>query len=256
MNISGARPRFGWLHVLSLGAVIVLGAVLIGTAAAAPTRGDIDPVRGDLDTADHATEWGPLSQYDRNLLINVKWANLWEGPTSQQIADRSTNPKVQAVATQLGQEHHALDAAVAEVAERVGVSLPEQANPLQQGWTRDILGRSGSDADTVWANITRRAHGSVFMLIAQVRAQTRNDAIRSFAQRADETVMRHMTLLESTGLVRLDSLYVGSIEAAPRQPVPSHRELLVGGLAALIAALLTVVAVRAFARYEPRTSTE
>ena len=252
--LPGRRARLSawWLVAATTLCAILAG----GPAAAAAGGGGIDPIRGDLDTTDHATSWGPLSQYDRNLLINVKWANLWEGPTSERIAERSTNPKVQAVAAQLSREHHALDAAVEQVAAQVGVTLPDQANPLQQAWEREILGKSGADADTTWANITRQAHGTVFMLIAQVRAQTRNDVIRAFAQQADETVMRHMTLLESTGLVRSDALYVGSTATAFHQPMPSRRDWTIGIVVGFLALLLTIAVVRAFARHEPRTALE
>lgn len=225
-----------------------------GALASRGSAGDIDPVRGDLDTSDWSTPWGPLSQYDRNLLINVKWANLWEGPTSERIAERSVNPRVRAVAAQLSREHHALDDAVGQAAGRLGVPLPETANPLQQAWQTEILAKSGAAADDAWANITRQAHGSVFMLIALVRSTTRNDVIRDFAQAAVNTVMRHMTLLESTGLVRSDALYVGSGDMAPHQPMPDRDELVLGIAAALLVLVLTVVVVRAGARYEPRTT--
>jgi putative membrane protein len=242
---------------------VFLPTVFLGGSAAsayAPdpavrgTAADIDPVRGDLDTSDWDTPTGPLSQYDRNLLIHVKWANLWEGPTSERLAERSANPRVRAVAAQLSREHHALDTAVAEAAGKVGVPLPDTANPLQQAWLTGILAQSGTAADDSWANITRQAHGTIFMLIAQVRSTTRNDVIREFAQAAVTTVLRHMTLLESTTLVRSDALYIGSGDMAPHQPMPNRDELILGVAAALIVLILTVVLVRAGARYEPRST--
>lgn len=30
------------------------------------------------------TQWGPLGPADRDLLVKVRQANLWEGPTGQQ----------------------------------------------------------------------------------------------------------------------------------------------------------------------------
>jgi predicted outer membrane protein len=216
----------------------------------------IDPVRGDESSAIWQTPSGPLSQYDRNLLINVRWANLWEGPTSERIAQQTTNPKVRAVAQQLSREHHALDAVVLSTAKQLDVPLPDVPGTLQQAWSREILAKTGDAADDAWANITREAHGTVFMLIAQVRAQTQNDVIRAFAQTADETVMRHMTLLESTALVRSNSLYVGSMALAPHQPMPRAQVLVLGGAVALIMLILSLVVVRAYARYEPRVAAE
>jgi hypothetical protein len=94
------------------------------------------------------------------------------------------------------------------------------------------------------------------MLIAQVRATTYNDVIREFAQAAVNTVLRHMTLLESTGLVQSDALYIGSGDMTPYQPVPGRDELFLGIAAALGVLILAVVLVRAGARYEPRPAPE
>ncbi|GGP68116.1 DUF4142 domain-containing protein [Saccharothrix coeruleofusca] len=253
--------------LLPLSAVLLLLLFPAASVAAGQEKGaaperagqpavDFDPVRGDDNTADWDTPWGPLSQYDRNLLINVRWANLWEGPTSEQMAQRSTNPKVKAVAEQLSKEHHVLDVMVAETVAKLGVPLPDSPTPLQQSWIDEILGKSGSAADDAWSNITREAHGSIFMSIAQVRTATQNDLMREFAQIANEYVLRHMTLLESTGLVRASSLYVGSTDGAPHQIMPSWRELVLGIALACLVVVLTFLAVRMGARYEPRTAAE
>lgn len=215
---------------------------------------DIDPVRGDENPADLDTQWGPLSQYDRNLLINVRWANLWEGPTSRQVAQRSTNSRVRAVAGQLSEEHHVLDGLLADTVARLAMPVPDSPTPLQRAWQEEILGKTGHAADDAWANLTREAHGTIFLLIAQVRTSTRNDVMRAFAQTANEYVMRHMTLLESTGLVRESSLFVGSTDGAPHQPLPGRGGWLVGVALALAVVVGTFLVVRVFARYEPRAA--
>jgi hypothetical protein len=43
-------------------------------------------------------------------------------------------------------------------------------------------------------------------VVAAVRAGTRNDMVRSFAETAVTVVMKHMALLESTGLVDFGAL--------------------------------------------------
>ncbi|MEC3982832.1 hypothetical protein QMK34_47265, partial [Amycolatopsis sp. H20-H5] len=52
------------------------------------------------------------------------------------------------------------------------------------------------------------AYGSLFGLASQVRASTRDDDVRAFAQAAVDTFLRHMTLLESTGVAETTSLMV------------------------------------------------
>ncbi|MTD55812.1 DUF4142 domain-containing protein [Amycolatopsis pithecellobii] len=261
----GARPSG---LVTRLSAVLTLAFVLFAVtapAAAAQTPpsphghgspGDapaMDPgTTGDQDTSIWDTPWGPLSQYDRNLLINVRWANLWEAPSSDETAQRTTNSKVRTAAEQMMTDHHILDEAVLGVAAKLNVAMPTTPTPLQQSWQQEIHEKTGRDADDAWANLTREAHGTIFMLLATVRAQTKNDMVRDFAQQGVDIVMRHMTLLESTGLVRSTSLYVGSMASAPYQVMPSKNKLFVGiGLAVLVL-LGTFAVVRIAARYNPR----
>jgi putative membrane protein len=257
-------PRFAGRRVLAVAAVAFLVLCVTSTPATAAmgpglsstfrlaAENDDNNKYGDQDPSDWTTPWGLLSQYDRNLLINVKWANLWEAPTSGQIAAQSLNPKVRAVGDKLMNDHHQLEHTVAEAAAKLKVTLPDSATPLQQTWQKEILAKKGAAADDAWANITRQAHGTVFLLIATVRASTRNDVIRAFAQSADEIVMRHMTWLESTGLVRSDSLLVASIDSAPYQVIPSWNKIVLGIVLACIVFVGTFAVVRVCARYGPR----
>lgn len=254
------RFLFGW--ALPLFAVMFMSLCAAPAATGAPASAaaaqpvSADEFTEDQDTADWDTASGPLSQYDRNLLINVRWANLWEAPTSERIAERTTNPRVRAAANQLMSDHHELDRVVTEVAEKLNVPLPGKPTPLQRAWQDEILGKSGTEADDAWANITRRAHGTIFMSIGMVRVLTRNDDIRAFAQAGSEIVMRHMTLLESSGLVRSSSIVVGSTEAAPHQVLPDWHRVVLGIVLGLLALVATLAIVRACAGYTPRTGAE
>ncbi|MGO4431485.1 hypothetical protein AB4Z54_75030, partial [Streptomyces sp. MCAF7] len=58
----------------------------------------------------------------------------------------------------------------------------------------------------VFANRLRAAHGKVFGLVAQVRAQSENSMVRSLATRANAVVLDHITVLEDTGLVDFEAL--------------------------------------------------
>jgi putative membrane protein len=237
------------------GAAADAGAAMDDHGPAGMALGDDENVSGDQDPADHDTPSGPLSQYDRNLLINVRWANLWEAPISDVMAARSANARVREVAATLAKDHHNLESVVTDAATRLGVPLPGSPTPLQQQWMADISSKSGTPADEDYANYVREAHGTIFMLISQVRAQTRNDVMRAFAQRANDIVMRHMTLLESIGMVRSSSLYVGSTETAPYQILPSRNKVLLGIVLGVFVFVGTFAVVREVAR-SPRESAE
>jgi hypothetical protein len=86
----------------------------------------------------------------------------------------------------------------------------------------------------------REAHGIVLPLLAEVRISTRNDLVRAFATDGTLYVTRHITYLESTGLVDYSAL------PAPKSPgllsgAAYWSDLLVPGLvfiACLLAATL------------------
>jgi predicted outer membrane protein len=147
------------------------------------------------------TQWGPLGPADRDLLVKVRLAGLWEAPTGQQASQQGSTPQVRELGAFLATQHADLDAQVRQVADQLGVLLPTQANAQQQGWMKEISAATGADYDRIFVQRLREAHGIVLPIINQVRVSTRNDLIRKFADTSDAFVQRHMEHLEATGLV-------------------------------------------------------
>ncbi len=159
------------------------------------------------------TQWGPLGPADRDLLVKVRQANLWEGPTSQQATQQASSPAVREVGEHLATEHADLDVQTRKVADQLGVLLPTTPNAQQQGWMSEISAATGSDYDRVFVQRVREAHGIVLPILAQARVSTRNSLIRDFATVGTQFVNRHIGYLESTGLVDYNAL--------PAAPTPS-----------------------------------
>ena len=152
------------------------------------------------------TQWGPLGPADRDLLVKVRQANLWEGPTGQQAAQQASSPAVREVGEHLGTEHADLDVQTRKIADQLGVLLPTSPNATQQAWMAEISAATGSDYDRVFVQRVREAHGIVLPLLAQVRVSTRNSLMREFATVGTTFVNRHIGYLESTGLVDYSAL--------------------------------------------------
>ena len=152
------------------------------------------------------TEFGPLGPADRDLLVKVRLAGLWEGPTGQQAEQQASSAEVQTVARNIATEHAELDEEVRGVANQLGVLLPSSPTSQQVAWMNEISAQTGSDYDRVFVQRLREAHGTVLPIISQVRASTRNDLVREFAVTAAEFVNRHHQYLESTGLVDYSAL--------------------------------------------------
>ena len=153
-----------------------------------------------------ATQWGPLSPADRDLIVKVRLACLWEMSTGQQVQQQGTAPAVKEAGRKISAEHTDLDQKTRDIADKLGVPLPASPNAQQVAWMKEIASKTGSDYDRTAVQRLREAHGIVLPLLAEVRISTRNDLVREFAADGTLYVTRHIGYLESTGLVDYSAL--------------------------------------------------
>ncbi|MFI9383535.1 DUF4142 domain-containing protein [Kutzneria sp. NPDC052558] len=238
--------------------LVVTATLTLASCGVSATGGWYGEVPGEALRKDTtlSSQYGPLYPADIKLLVAVAQAGLWEGPASEDVARRSTNPAVRKVAAQLAQEHHVLNEIDVAAAARVGVQLPQAPTPQQNGWLDEIRAARGDQLDRAYVNLTRAAHGTVYMAITTVRSTTQNDVIRSMAVIAAEYVSRHMALLESTGLATYDALAVHSGTDAQYQSAPSPTDVGLGVVLAAALGLATLVLVRLGSRVRPAEAAE
>jgi predicted outer membrane protein len=191
------------------------------------------------------TQWGPLGPADRDLLVKVRLAGLWEQPTGQQAEQQASSPEVKAAGQHISGEHGTLDEEVRKVANQLGVLLPSSPSAQQVAWMNEISQQTGSEYDRIVVQRLREAHGAVLPVIAQVRATTRNELMRQFADTADEFVSRHIKYLEDTGLVDYAALPQSSPGLLSGGTGPSD---LVVPILVFVAALLAAIAMFAALR--------
>lgn len=185
----GSRSRWA----TRLLAAASLGLVLAAFPAGSPAHAQDDDI---VDT-----EWGPLTNSDRDLLIRVKYAGLWEIPAGEMAVAKGVDPRVREVGAFIRDEHIELDAATDEVAAKLGVDLPDEVYADNQVALDRMEAAEGGEFDLEFVQRLREAHGAIYSLIAYVRSGTQNDLVRDFAKTGEEFVGRHMDYLESTGLV-------------------------------------------------------
>jgi len=247
--VARIRPSFVFA-VLVLAAIGVLGGLTEANAdsgrhAAAAPRKDTPGAAADGWVQ---TLYGPLGPADRDLLVKMRQAGLWEMPMGELAQTRGTTDLVRQAGSVLMNDHMELDIKVRAVAAQLGVPLPDQPNPDQQGWMAEIRSKNGADFDRTWANRLRAAHGKVFIAIAQIRSGTRNTLIRGMAQTANTFVMRHMTVLENTGMVDYGQLPTppapnAAGAAAPSQPALANNEIRTGAFGPMKSATVFLVVV-------------
>jgi predicted outer membrane protein len=180
-----------FLAVRATSLLIVASAVL---AAAPSAAGAAPAVPTQLNAA------------DMTLLNGVRRAGLWEIPAGQMAAQRGSKAVVRKVGTMIAEQHVQLDQLVVDAANKLGTTIPSTPTADQAGWVNEMQKANGTRFDDIFVARLRAAHGKIFPVIGAVRAGTRNPVVRKLADDANLFVMKHMQMLESTGLVRYDRL--------------------------------------------------
>jgi predicted outer membrane protein len=197
------------------GAVAVLSTASCGAmqpTAVAPPQTPA-PATSESPAADQSltqTQYGPLSAADMKLMNLVRETSLREITTSQWAEQRSQNPMVKQAAQTIITQHVQLQNMDLQAAKTLGLTLPDKPAPdMQEGIDR-MRTETGVVFDTDYVNTLRQAHGEAFILIAQVRADTRNSVVRPLADAANDFIKTHIQVLEKTGDVDYTQLPVPS----------------------------------------------
>ncbi|UUU30181.1 DUF4142 domain-containing protein [Streptomyces sp. CA-210063] len=194
--------------IASLALVVTVGAVAFPVWSYADRSGT---AQANMASSMVNTQWGPLTAADRDLIVRVRLAGLWELPAAEQAMQRSDSPAVREAADHLIVGHKDLDERVRTVASQLGVELPNVPNAQQQGWLQQMSNATDDQYDRVWANLLRSAHGKIFPTVGAIRNGTQNTLVRQLASDTNQTVLDHITMLEKTGEVDFDAIANGTI---------------------------------------------
>ncbi|MBV1940553.1 DUF4142 domain-containing protein [Streptomyces sp. BV286] len=211
------------------GTVFVVGGLVVTLAALAyPALVGVEKTATNQERIIANTQYGPLTEADRDFVIKVRAAGLWEHPLGLMAMERGTTPEMKEAGEHLVAGHSGLDELCRKIAPELGITLPNQASPQQQQFVATVDGNTGKQFDTTAVNIMRVTHGQIFPTIAKIRASTKNTMIRQLADLANDTVLDHITVLEKTDLVNYDQVNfqqttppkLPKVEMTPPPPQP------------------------------------
>ncbi|MFB7113585.1 DUF4142 domain-containing protein [Streptomyces sp. NPDC056190] len=175
-------------------------------ALAYPSMLGLEKVSSDGSRIIAQTQWGPLTEADRDFVVKVRAAGLWEYPVGEMAVSKGTTKEVVTAGKHLIDGHAQLDVSCRRIAPMLNITLPNVASPQQQGFVTQLAGDTGKQFDSDMANILRVTHGSIFNTIAKIRSTTKNSLVRELANQANATVLDHITVMEETGLVNFDQV--------------------------------------------------
>ncbi|WP_107055904.1 DUF4142 domain-containing protein [Streptomyces griseus] len=187
------------------GTVFVIGSLTLTiTALAYPAMLGLQNTSSAQDRVIANTRYGPLTEQDRDFVVKVRAAGLWEYPLGEIAMQKGSTPEMKEAGAHLIVGHAGLDELCRKVAPELGITLPNQASPQQQQFVQTSQAANGREFDQVASNIMRVTHGQIFPTIAKIRANTKNTLVRELADLANDTVLDHMTVLEKTGSVNFE----------------------------------------------------
>ncbi|MFJ9559221.1 DUF4142 domain-containing protein [Streptomyces fuscichromogenes] len=210
--------RFNGTALIMAALAITLGALAYPVWSYADRSGT---GQANLAAGTVATQWGPLSASDRDLIVRVRLAGLWELPAGQQAVQRAPSSAIKEAGDHLIVGHTDLDKRVRIVAAQLGVELPNVPNEQQQGWLDEMSAATGAEYEYKFVNLLRAAHGKIFPAVGAVRNSTRNSLVRQLASDTNQTVLDHITILEKTGKVDFEAIaneVAGAATASPTGP--------------------------------------
>ncbi|WP_338899598.1 DUF4142 domain-containing protein [Streptomyces sp. TG1A-60] len=190
-----------------IGTIFVSGGLLMTVAALAyPPLLGIEKTASSQERIISNTQFGPLTEADRDFVIKVRSAGLWEYPLGEMVMERGTTPEMKEAGEHLVVGHAGLDEMCRKIAPELGIRLNNEASPQQQEFVETVDAATGKEFDSTAVTIMRVTHGQIFPAIAKIRASTRNTLVRQLADLANDTVLDHITVLEKTGLVDHDQV--------------------------------------------------
>ncbi|MFI5496083.1 DUF4142 domain-containing protein [Actinoplanes sp. NPDC051859] len=202
--------KFRWRrHARNVALIVAALVFLDPQGASAVEPGVPDPPSGLLTDRGR----GDVAEADRDFATKVRLAGLWEIPAGEMAQEKSNDPRIKSIGKDIAEQHGVLDKLVRDAAKKLDIALPAKPNADQQGWLDEMEAAEGEEFDQIYIDRLRAAHGKIFPAIATIRASTRNDTIRKLAQRTNQFVMTHMTLLESSNIVDFGAL--------PTAPAPN-----------------------------------
>ncbi|MFC9076156.1 DUF4142 domain-containing protein [Streptomyces sp. NPDC057062] len=189
------------------GTVFVAGALgLTLTALAYPAMLGVQTTSSSPDRVIANTRYGPLTEADRDFVVKVRAAGLWEYPLGEIALKKGASPEMKEAGKHLIVGHAGLDAMCRKIAPELGITLPNQASPQQQQFVATSAAENGKQFDITAANIMRVTHGQIFPVIAKIRGTTKNTLVRQLADLANDTVLDHITVMEKTGVINFDQV--------------------------------------------------
>ena len=129
-----SRRSTRWLVGISA-AVLTFLMAPVSPVRAAP-GGDGIPVPASTGLSNKGV--GAVSDADKDFVIKVRLAGLWEIPAGNMAQEKSNDPRVVQIGKSIAAQHVVLDKLDRAAAKKLNIELPNKPNSDQQFWLQEM----------------------------------------------------------------------------------------------------------------------
>lgn len=166
-------------------------------------------IAGGLLGPAHADE--TMNAMDKQFVRKVAQGNLAEIQTSRLALKKSSNKRVQMIASMLIREHGVAQKDLKAVAQLHTVSLPAQTDPMHKAEYRRLSRLSGTAFDKAYMKGQVRDHNATVALFNKELANGNETHVRSYAAKYLPGIQNH------TGMIHNVASNLGIPVSAPTQ---------------------------------------
>src|SRR5690606_32108446 len=133
--------------------------ILTLTALAYPTMLGVQNTSTKQDRVVANTNYGPLTEADRDFVVKVRAAGLREHAARLMAIEVGWTPEMKEPGEHMVVGHGRLAESGRKIALELGITLPIQASSQQEGFVQNVESTSGKEFEAVAVNSMRVTHG-------------------------------------------------------------------------------------------------
>jgi putative membrane protein len=133
-----------------------------------------------------------LSDQDRKFFEHAAQAGMFEVAKSKIALDRSGNHDVRAFARRMIADHSAQAQQLAQLADKLGVVLPDEVSAEQAALLEQLRGVSDEKFDQAFMKVQVNAHQQAIALFQQEADAGQHPAVRAFAAKGLPVLKDHL----------------------------------------------------------------
>src|SRR5687767_15968021 len=109
---------------------------------------------------------GGVGPAERDLLVRIRLASLWQVPAGQLALKQASSSKVIDVGEKIAKDQGDVDELVRSVAGGLGIGLPNQPDAERREWLAELASARGEEFDRVLVDRLRTENSKLFPVIA------------------------------------------------------------------------------------------